>query len=257
MIIRFYSPMTVKCETPRYVVPSELVSVLDSLPVKCQKYFDDIAEFFGEHYLMETHEKNYAVHSVVPMPCIHHELPYICWLITVEIRNNPVYKPFDVQRCIMDLRKTLDGQIADGWGEGLEQEHINIQGDVYSVHCSATNRVAWPGIWCDGTALLPCTDVLLYGTAGIRLTMLRHGWLDPEAFDYLCSDILRWVQTTDAVRKCVKTVEKLGEDYKVDAPFIQATIDWLRNRTNDPQKIKQYTKVYDKMVSVRHGDIKK
>ena len=177
--------------------------------------------------------------------------------ITVEIRHNPVYTMFDVQQCIMDLRKTLDSQIADGWGEGLEQQHINLQGDVYSVHCSATNRVAWPGIWCDGTAVLPCTDVLLHGTAGLRPTMLRHGWLDPEAFDYLCSDILRWVQTTDSVRKCVKTVEKLGEDYKVDAPFIQATIDWLRNRTNDQQKINQYTKVYDKMMSVRHGDIKK
>jgi hypothetical protein len=69
--------MTVKCETPRYVIPGELVSVLDSLPVKCQKYFDDIADFFGEHYLMETHEKNYAVHSVVPMPYIQSTIDWL------------------------------------------------------------------------------------------------------------------------------------------------------------------------------------
>ena len=255
MIIRFYSPLTVKCETPRYVIPGELVSVLDSLPVKCQKYFDDIADYFGEHYLMETHEKNYSVHSVVPMPCIHNAVPYICWLVAVEVKSNPDYKPFDVQQCIMDLRKTLDGQIADGWGEGLEQQHINLQGDVYSVHCSATDRVTWPGIWCDGTTLLPCTDVL-YGNAGVRPTMLRHGWLDPEAFDYLCADILRWVQSTDAVRKCVKTVESLIANYKVDAPYIQSTIDWLRKRTDDSDRIKQYTKVYNKMERVRHEGTK-
>lgn len=251
MILRFYSPLSIKCETPRYVVPGELVSVLDSLPVKCQKYFDDIAEFFGEHYLMETHEKNYAVHSVVPMPCIHNALPYICWLVTVEVKSNPDYKPFDVQQCIIDLRKTLDGQITDGWGEGLEQEHINLQGDVYSVHCSTTDRVTWSGIWCDGTTLLPCTDGL-YENAGVHPTMLLHGWLDPEAFDYLCRDILRWVQSTDAVRKCAKTVESLIENYKVDAYYIHSTIDWLSKRTNDKELIKAHNKVYKKMAKIRH-----
>ena len=256
MIIRFYSQLTVKCETPRNVVPGELLSVLDSLPVKCQKYFDDIADYFGEHYLMEEHSKNYAVHSVAPMPCIHLEMPSICWLVTVEIRNNPAYKPFDIRQCIVDISNTLASQISDGWGEGLAQQSINMAGDIYSVKCSAPGGVSWPGIWCDGVNLLPCSDIL-YTKIGVRPTMLRHGWLETEQFDYLCSDILRWAQSADAVRKCVKTVEKLGEDYKIDAPFIQATIDWLRNRTNDQQKIKQYTKVYDKMVSVRHGEIKK
>jgi hypothetical protein len=82
--------------------------------------------------------------------------------------------------------------------------------------------------------------------------MLRHGWLDPEAFDYLCADILRWAQNTDAVRKCVKTVELLIVNYKVDAPYIQSTIDWLRKRTGDKELIKKYNRVYNKMAKLRH-----
>ena len=80
--------------------------------------------------------------------------------------------------------------------------------------------------------------------------------LTPEEFDYLCRDILRWVQTTDAVRKCVKTVESLIENYSVDAYYIHSTIDWLSKRTNDKELIKAYNKVYKKMAKIRHEGTK-
>lgn len=252
MILRFYSPLTIKCDTPRYVVPGELVSVLDAIPVRCQKHFDDLVDLFAEHYLEEEHQKNYAVHSVVPMPCIHNAVPYICWTVKIDIHYNFAYPKFCLEQCIRELNNTINDQIYTKWGKELEALHVDIQGDIYSLHCSPTDRVIWPGVWCADSCIVPC-NVYLYGlTASLPDRMIKHGWLEPKMFECLCDSIKKWVNCSDAVRKCKQRCLEIGSNHDVDATFIASTIDWLRKRTNDKELIKNYNKVYNKMAKLRH-----
>ena len=258
MILRFYSPLTIKSETPRYVVPGGLEAIMDALPVKCAAYFDDMALQFSEHFLVHEKTKNYCVLSAVPMPCIHDGKPYICWTVTIDIRYSIAYPKFCLEQCIRDINDTLNKQIYHVWGKELEALHVDVQGEIYSLSCSQTDQVVWPGVWCDDCYIIPCT-VTLYGlTASLPDRMIKHGWLTPNHFQCLCDDIKQWVNQYDAVRKCENYCNKLSATYAydIDAIFIASTIDWLRKRTNDKELIKKYNKVYNKMAKIRHEGTK-
>ena len=251
MILRFYSPLSVKCDTPRAVVPHELANVLDALPVKCQRYFDDIAELFDEHYLMETHEKNYSIHSVVPSPCIHNTVPYICWVVTIQVHQDSNYKPFDISNCICDIRKTLDGQITDGWGEGLNQQKIVVDYAIYRVQCEKPVRVMWPGVCSDGIVLLHCTPKL---DVMHPFDILQHGWLDLDQFDYFIRDLHEWLYDKHAVKKFNKHHELLASKYDIDLLFINGAIDWYCNTmTDDIDGIKTGKKLRKKIMEILHN----
>ena len=256
MILRFYSPLTVKSETPRYVVPGGLEAIMEALPVKCAAYFDDMTFQFSEHYLVNEKTKNYCVLSAVPMPCMHKGKPYICWIVTIDIRYSIVYPKFCLEQCIRELNNTINDQIYNKWGKELEALHVDVKGDIYSLHCYPTDRIIWPGVWCDDYYVVPC-NVLLSGlTASLPNPLLKHGWVTPHMFECLCDSIKKWVNCSDAVRKCKQRCEEIGSNHDVDARFIASTIDWLSKRTNDKSLIKKYNKVYNKMAKIRHEGTK-